>query len=99
MSGRGYIGGSAIAGILGISPFQTPLDIYLSVVEGCEVIDPEKQQFFEDRKALEPWALAKFCRKTGLHAAVVNERYLDTKYTWAKAEIDFETSNGWHVES
>jgi predicted phage-related endonuclease len=97
MEGRGYIGGSAIAGILGISPFQTPLDIYLSIIEGNEVIDSEKQAFFEDRKALEPWAVAKFERRTGLKVVAQNVRYTDEFHSNLRAEIDFETedhSNG-----
>ncbi|MEY2160446.1 MULTISPECIES: YqaJ viral recombinase family nuclease [unclassified Rhodanobacter] len=88
---RGYIGGANIAGILGLSPFRTPLDEYLLIVDELQdELTPEKAEFFEDRRDLEPWAAKKFTRKTGLQIVRTNERYDDAEFPWAKAEIDFE---------
>lgn len=88
---RGYIGGGNIAGILGLSPFKTLLDEYLTITgEMPEEITPEKAEFFEDRRDLEPWAAKKFTRRTGLAVVRTNERYDDPQFLWAKAEIDFE---------
>lgn len=48
---RGYCGGGNIAGILGLSPFRTPLDEYLLIVnELQDELTPEKAEFFEDRR-------------------------------------------------
>lgn len=95
---RGYIGGGTIAGILGLSPFQTPLDEYLQIVnELQDELTPEKAEFFEDRRDLEPWAAKKFTRKTGLKIVRTNERYTDAGHPHFRAEIDFEPedeSNG-----
>ena len=42
-----YIGGSDVAGILGISPWRTPLDVYLDKIQPrVEPVDPKKQKIF-----------------------------------------------------
>lgn len=97
---RGYIGGGVIAAVLGISPWHSPLDAYLQITnERPEVITPEKQAFFDSRKALEPWGIAKFYAKTGIPVTKANERYDDAVYPWMKAEIDFETEDGGNGET
>lgn len=97
---RGYCGGGNIAGILGLSPFRTPLDEYLLIVnELQDELTPEKAEFFEDRRDLEPWAAKKFTRKTGLAVVRANERYSDAEFPWAKAEVDFETEDGSNGET
>jgi predicted phage-related endonuclease len=96
----GYVGGGNIAGVLGISPFRTPLDEYLLISgEREEVVTPEKAEFFEDRRDLEPWAAKKFTRKTGLAVVRANQRYDDADIPWAKSEIDFEVEDGGNGET
>jgi putative phage-type endonuclease len=90
-AGRGYIGGGSIAAICGISPFQTKLDAYLSIVEGREET-PEQRAFFDNRKAWEPYAFARFKSLTRMHVEYTNSRYDDEEYPWAKAELDMEVS-------
>lgn len=87
---RGYIGGGNIAGILGLSPFKSPLDEYLTITGDEQEITPEQAEFFEDRRDLEPWLAKKFTRRTGLAVLRTNQRYDDAEFPWAKAEIDFE---------
>src|SRR6185312_9479893 len=89
-STRGYIGGGSIAGILGLSPFKTPLDEYLTITGDEAEISDAQREFFDDRRDLEPWAAKKFTRRTGLAIVRTNERYDDAEFPWAKAEIDFE---------
>lgn len=92
---RGYIGGANIAGILGLSPFRTPLDEYLLIVnELQDELTPEKERFFKRRKALEPFAAECFEQVTGLKIVRRNERYTDVEFPWMRAEIDFETEDG-----
>lgn len=96
----GYVGGANVAGILGISPFRTPLDEYLLITgEREEVITPERAEFFEDRRDLEPWAAKKFTRRTDLSITRTNERYQDAELPWARAEIDFEVEDGGNGET
>jgi putative phage-type endonuclease len=97
---RGYIGGGNIAGILGLSPFRTPLDEYLLIVnELQDEITPEQAEFFEDRRDLEPWLAKKFTRRTGLQVVRTNVRYQDAEFPWAQAEIDFEVEDGSNGET
>lgn len=97
---RGYCGGGNIAGILGLSPFRTPLDEYLLIVnELQDELTPEKAEFFEDRRDLEPWLAKKFTRRTGLQVVRTNVRYQDSEFEWARAEIDFEPEDGSNGET
>lgn len=97
---RGYIGGGTIAGVLGLSPFKTPLDEYLQIVnELQDEITPERAEFFEDRRDLEPWLAKKFTRRTGLAIVRTNVRYQDAEFEWARAEIDFEPEDGSNGET
>jgi putative phage-type endonuclease len=97
---RGYLGGGNIAGILGVSPFKTPLDEYLTITsEQPEQISLQQRRFFERRKALEPFAAACFEQETGLQIVRRNARYDDLHFPWAKAEIDFEVEDGGNGET
>jgi predicted phage-related endonuclease len=99
MPGRGYVGGGSIAAICELSPHTTKLEAYLHIVEGSEPASPDKQAFFDSRRELEPWAAAKFARRTSLSIVRSNERYQDDEFPWAKAEIDFEASDGGNGET
>jgi putative phage-type endonuclease len=96
-SRRGYIGGGNIAGILGVSPYRSPLDEYLVITEGDQEITPARRRFFDRRKALEPFAAEAFKLETGLEIVDRNKRYPDAEHPFMAAEIDFEpadNSNG-----
>lgn len=93
-STRGYVGGGSIAGILGLSPFKSPLDEYLTITGDEAEITPEKRRFFDRRKAWEPTACHFFEAATGLQIDQINERYSDKEFVWAKAEIDAECLEG-----
>jgi putative phage-type endonuclease len=88
---RHYIGGGNIAGILGLSPFKTPLDEYLTIIGDQEQPSQDQLDFFARRKALEPFAIELFQRETGKTIVRANERYTDREHLFIKAEIDAET--------
>lgn len=97
---RGYIGGGNIAGILGVSPYKSPLDEYLVITNPePEVIPPERQAFFKRRKALEPFAAEVFSQVTGLAIVARNQAYHDRALPFLRAEIDFEVSDGGNGET
>jgi len=63
---RRGIGGSDVAGILGVSKWKTPRDIWLSKIETGEPDDsPSVQQMIGT--ALEPYVLDQYARQTGRH--------------------------------
>lgn len=94
---RSWIGGGSIAAICGISPFQSPLDVFLSLMEP-EVLEAQQERFYRRRKALEPFATECFQEHTGIKVIRANERYPAKRQPWARAEIDFETTNDWNGE-
>lgn len=88
---RGYLGGGNIAGVLGLSPFKTPYDEFLTITGGEEAPSEDQLDFFARRKALEPFAIALFERQTGKPIVRANERYTDREHAFIRAEIDAET--------
>ncbi len=87
--GRYYIGGANIAGILGVSPYSTPLEEYHRIVGDTPEINEETRRFFARRKSLEPFA-AEVLRQRGFTVQVQNRRYTDAEFPFFKAEIDAE---------
>lgn len=95
-----YLGGSDVAAILGISPWRTPLDVYLDKVEGSKPItDPAKLKILERGKRLEPYVLDMLCMEKGIELVGRNNRYTDDVHHFLAAEIDAETSDGRNVEA
>jgi predicted phage-related endonuclease len=90
-----YIGGSAIAAIIGISPWATPLDQYQKMVEGEEPISEAKAKFFRNRKDQEPIIARRLEREYGVKVIRLSldenpNRYRDAEFDFMAAEIDFE---------
>ena len=86
---RYYIGGANIAGILGVSPYSTPLEEYHRIVGDSPEINEETRRFFARRKSLEPFA-TELLRQRGFLVEDMNRRYVDVDYPFFKAEIDAE---------
>lgn len=97
MHDRHYIGGGNCAAILGISPFQTPLQAWHGIKGTLPGLDAATQAFFERRKAVEPFA-AVALQQRGLTVVRQNQRYTDQDVPFFKAEIDAELSDGTNVE-
>ncbi len=99
MDRQKYIGGSDIAGILGISPWKTPLDVYLDKVQPrVEITDPDKLRVLNRGKRLEPYVIDLLSEETGLEIVRRGERYLDRELGFIAAEIDAEAASGENIE-
>lgn len=98
MNDRYYIGGGNVAGILGISPYRTPLDEYLTIIGEAPPPTEEKRELFKRRKSFEPVAAELFSDLTGLKIVTHNVRYRDEFLPFVAAEIDFESSDRRHGE-
>lgn len=96
---RTYLGSSDVAGILGLSPWSTPLDVYLDKVEGKQpVISEAKLKILQRGKRLEPYVLDMLTIEHSIELIHRNNRYLDRQHKFLAAEIDAETSDGRNVE-
>ncbi|WP_312630992.1 YqaJ viral recombinase family nuclease [Pantoea piersonii] len=94
-----YLGGSDVAGILGISPWRTPLDVYLDKVQPRkEPPSPGKQKIFSRGQRMEPYVIDLLSEETGLVIARRGERYLDPELPFIAAEIDAEAESGENIE-
>lgn len=87
---RYYLGGGNVAGVIGVSPFRTPLDEYHTIIGDAPEINAETERFFRRRKSLEPFA-AEVLRQRGFVVVKQNERYTDSEFPFFKAELDAET--------
>jgi len=86
---RYYIGGANIAGILGVSPFRTPLDEYHTIIGDAPDLDEQTKLFFKRRKALEPFAAA-VLEERGFAVIDQNRRIEHEQFPYFKAELDAE---------
>lgn len=100
-----HIGGSDIAGIMGLSQWATPLDVYLHKIgEQQEPITPEKAKLFKRGKRGEPRVVDDLIED---HGVIVTKRsseeepnrYLDREHPFMAAEIDFEWDDNGQTEN
>lgn len=94
-----YLGGSDIAGILGLSPWRTPLDVYLDKVEGSRPIDEAKAKIFRRGTRMEPYILDLLTEEHGIQIVNRGQRYRDKTHAFIAAEIDAEAASGENIEA
>jgi putative phage-type endonuclease len=82
---RQGIGGSDVAGILGISPWTTPYSVWLTKTAG---LDAEMSIAMELGHLLEPFVLGKYEQATGLHAIARQLRCTHPEHEHHRATID-----------
>lgn len=94
-----YIGSSDAAAILGISPWRTPLDVYLDKIQPRkEEADPSRQRVLTRGKRMEPYVIDVLQEDTGLQIVARGNRYLDPELPFIAAEIDAEAASGENIE-
>lgn len=93
-----YLGGSDVAGILGISPWRTPLDIYLDKIQPRRPDDPSKAKIFSRGQRMEPYVIDLLAEETGMVIVRRGERYRDPVHDFMAAEIDAEAESGENIE-
>lgn len=92
-----YIGGSDMAAIYGLSPYTTPVELWLQKTGQRKLPKPDKykQRILDRGKRLEPivveMAIDKL-REQGHEVELLasNERYYDPEHPFLSCEIDFE---------
>lgn len=93
------LGGSDAAAILGISPWRTPLQVYLDKVEPRSLeLDHNKARIFARGKRMEPYVVDLLAAEEGLTIVGRGNRYRDPELPFLAAEIDAETHDGRNVE-
>ncbi len=99
-----WIGGSDAAAVLGVSPYRTPLELWMEKTgQRQEVIDAEQQRRFDRGHKLEPFirdmVIAKLQDEGNqVELLAINQRYTDPEHPFLACEIDFELMlNGEHI--
>jgi putative phage-type endonuclease len=82
---RTGIGGSDIAAILGLSPWRTPLDVYLDKVEGAEQPETEPMRW---GRMLEDVVAREYARRAGVRIQRINDLVCKLGAEWAVATLD-----------
>ena len=83
---RKYLGASEAAAALGMSPFWTPVDLYLSKIGEGQPIETTIPLMVGT--ALEPVTLSLFERKTGLRVGNRQKVFVDEETPWRRCTID-----------
>lgn len=89
---QSYVGSSDIAGILGISPWRTPLTVFNAKVYGIteDAEDYERAKRLRRGVRFEPLILDQYQEESGAWIVRRNERYCDAKHPFLAAEVDAE---------
>lgn len=80
------IGGSDVAAILGISPWKSPLDVYLEKVGEAKPSASNERMYWGQR--LEGLVADEYSRRTGNKVRRRNSTIVHSNYPWMRANID-----------
>lgn len=93
MDRRGYLGGSDIGVIFGVSQWKTAYELWVEkTAEEFAVpeVEPQREKLYKRGKRLEPVVIEMLEEERGITVLRRNQRYQDPELSWAWAEIDFE---------
>jgi predicted phage-related endonuclease len=97
---RQFLGGSDISAALGISPWQTPYQLYCEKTSETPLeIDPKRQAIFDRGKRLEPFIVEWARQDLDLHIVQKNARYTDPVLRFLSCEVDFEHEFSGSIEN
>lgn len=87
-----YLGSSDAAGILGLSKWKSPLDVWRAKVGqlDAEAIDPDREKLFRRGHLLEPVIRTMAVEDYDLVLMGHGRRWTDREHAFMRAEIDFE---------
>lgn len=94
---RKYLGASESSAALGLSPWFSPVELFLDKIgQGAPIEETIPMMV---GTALEPVTLALFERETGLVADLRQQVFVDENCPWRRCTVDGYTSDDWIVEA
>lgn len=95
---RSFLGGSDVAAVLGLSPWRSPVDVWMEKtgrIDPAAGVSTEKAQILLRGKKLEPYVIdmgLHKLRERGHQVELLarNQRYTHPAYPWLQVEIDAE---------
>lgn len=94
---RTGLGGSDVAGVLGVSPWQSPWSVWADKV-GLLPIDDEQTEGQEFGLLAEPALRELFHRRTGLHVIGAQTVVTHPDHPWARVTLDGYTAESAHSD-
>ncbi len=88
----GFVGGSDVAAVIGVSPWKTPYALFEEKI-GAAVEDStheDRKKVLRRGKRLEPVVMEMLQEEHDLNIGERNAIHIDPEYEWMRAEIDFE---------
>jgi putative phage-type endonuclease len=86
------IGGSDVAPILGLSPWATPLDVYLDKIGEAPPVEDTPAMAWG--RAMEPLLRHAYAAQTGRQVAVPTVSFVHPQHSFIRANLDGETDDG-----
>lgn len=91
MNRKGFLGGSDIAAILGISPWKTAYELWKEkTTDWHEASTQERDKVLRRGKKLEPMVIEMLQEEHDVWVLERNQIHVDEEYPFLRAEIDFE---------
>lgn len=91
MDRKGFIGGSDVASILGISPWKTAYELWEEkTTDWQEPSSEERDKVLRRGKKLEPMVIEMLQEERNVWVVDRNQVYSDSEYPFLRAEIDYE---------
>lgn len=85
---KGYIGGSDIAAVMGVSRWKTPLQLWAEKTGQVEPEDLSDKEYVELGSELEDFIAKKFEKKTGLKVRRAPQIYKNGDCDWMRCQVD-----------
>ncbi|MCP4363337.1 MAG: hypothetical protein GY796_35505 [Chloroflexi bacterium] len=82
------IGGSDIGAILGLSPYRTPLDVYLDKTGESKPEDLSDNQAVHWGITLEDTIAKEYAKREGVRVRRRNKQFIHPEHVWMRANID-----------
>lgn len=94
-----FLGGSDAASVLGISPWKSPLDLYMQkTAEFVEPTNPGREAVLNRGKRMEPYVLDMLQAEAGVVVEHRNRQHLDAEFPFLACEVDAEAVDGRNIE-
>jgi predicted phage-related endonuclease len=90
MNRIGFIGGSDISAVLGLSKFKTPYQTYLEKIGESPELSKYEHDFFMRRKLAEKYIIEVYSSIEKTEIIHRNEIHIDNEYDFFRSEIDFD---------
>lgn len=85
---KGYIGGSEIAAVMGVSRWQTPLQLWSIKTGAVAPDDLSDKEYVEIGSELEEFIAKRFEKVSGLKVRRAPQRYIDKEYSFMACQVD-----------